>query len=73
MEPPDQYNGALHPQQEMRTGDSAIVGPYESASPAPFHLVAVPMRRARGAVALRIDPIGSTALPGLAAKPVIDI
>ena len=31
------------------------------------------LRAALGAVALRIDHIGSTAVPGLAAKPVIDI
>ncbi|WP_202875853.1 GrpB family protein [Kribbella speibonae] len=31
------------------------------------------LREALGSVALRIDHIGSTAVPGLAAKPVIDI
>ena len=31
------------------------------------------LRAALGDVALRIDHIGSTAVPGLAAKPVVDI
>ena len=31
------------------------------------------LRSALGAVALRIDHIGSTAVPGLAAKPIIDV
>jgi GrpB-like predicted nucleotidyltransferase (UPF0157 family) len=31
------------------------------------------LRAALGEVALRIDHIGSTAVPGLAAKPIIDI
>jgi GrpB-like predicted nucleotidyltransferase (UPF0157 family) len=35
--------------------------------------VLVDSRRAPGAVALRIDHIGATAVPGLAAKPIIDV
>src|SRR5690349_16824505 len=31
------------------------------------------LRQALGDVALRIDHIGSTAVPGLAAKPVVDV
>ena len=41
--------------------------------PARFAGLAAPLRAALGAVALRIDHIGSTAVPGLAAKPVIDL
>jgi GrpB-like predicted nucleotidyltransferase (UPF0157 family) len=47
--------------------------PYEPSWPALFRQTAAPMREALGHVALRIDHIGSTAVPGLAAKPVIDI
>jgi GrpB-like predicted nucleotidyltransferase (UPF0157 family) len=38
-----------------------------------FAELGVRLRSALGAVALRIDHIGSTSVPGLAAKPVIDI
>ena len=38
-----------------------------------FRREATRLRAALGDVALRIDHIGSTAVPGLAAKPVIDI
>jgi GrpB-like predicted nucleotidyltransferase (UPF0157 family) len=38
-----------------------------------FTEIGATLRRALGDVALRIDHIGSTSVPGLAAKPVIDI
>jgi GrpB-like predicted nucleotidyltransferase (UPF0157 family) len=38
-----------------------------------FAALAGPLRAALGAVARRIDHVGSTAVPGLAAKPVVDI
>lgn len=38
-----------------------------------FASYAVDIQRALGATALRVEHIGSTAVPGLAAKPVIDI
>ena len=38
-----------------------------------FQRAAGELRRALGNIALRIDHIGSTAVPGLPAKPVIDI
>ena len=41
--------------------------------PAEFAEVATPLRAALGGLALRIDHIGSTAVPGLAAKDVIDL
>ncbi len=41
--------------------------------PREFAELAARLRRALGALALRIDHIGSTAVPGLAAKDVIDI
>lgn len=46
---------------------------YDPAWPVRFVEVGATLRRALGDVALRIDHIGSTSVPGLAAKPIIDI
>jgi GrpB-like predicted nucleotidyltransferase (UPF0157 family) len=46
---------------------------YDPAWPARFAEVGPDLRAGLGEVALRIDHIGSTAVPGLAAKPIIDI
>ena len=46
---------------------------YDPRWPAAFDAEAVRLRAALGSQALRIDHDGSTAVPGLAAKPVIDI
>jgi GrpB-like predicted nucleotidyltransferase (UPF0157 family) len=46
---------------------------HDPAWPLRFRQVADPLREALADVALRIDHIGSTSVPGLAAKPVIDI
>jgi GrpB-like predicted nucleotidyltransferase (UPF0157 family) len=47
--------------------------PYDPSWPAAFEAEAARLRNALGALALRIDHHGSTAVPGLAAKPIIDI
>jgi GrpB-like predicted nucleotidyltransferase (UPF0157 family) len=49
------------------------IAPYDPRWPAMFEAEAVRLHRALGPLALRIDHHGSTAVPGLAAKPVIDI
>jgi GrpB-like predicted nucleotidyltransferase (UPF0157 family) len=49
------------------------IEPYNEAWPTQFHQASTPLREALGDVAVRIEHIGSTAVPGLAAKPVIDI
>jgi GrpB-like predicted nucleotidyltransferase (UPF0157 family) len=46
---------------------------YDPAWPSAFGAEASRLRAALKAVALRIDHNGSTAIPGLAAKPIIDI
>jgi GrpB-like predicted nucleotidyltransferase (UPF0157 family) len=46
---------------------------YQSHWPDEFRAIAATLRRGLGDLALRIDHIGSTAVPGLAAKDVIDI
>jgi GrpB-like predicted nucleotidyltransferase (UPF0157 family) len=47
--------------------------PYDARWPAEFRKIGAPLREALGALALRIDHIGSTSVPDLAAKDVIDI
>jgi GrpB-like predicted nucleotidyltransferase (UPF0157 family) len=46
---------------------------YDPSWPDRFEALAERVRQALGAQALRIEHIGSTAVPGLAAKPIIDI
>jgi GrpB-like predicted nucleotidyltransferase (UPF0157 family) len=47
--------------------------PYQESWPHEFRKIAIELRNALGKLALRIDHIGSTSVPGLAAKNVIDI
>lgn len=47
--------------------------PYQESWPAEFQQIAAALRSCLGELALRIDHIGSTAVPGLPAKDVIDI
>ena len=49
------------------------VVPYDPRWPTAFVAEALRLRTALGSLALRIDHHGSTAIPGLAAKPIIDI
>lgn len=53
--------------------DPIIVVPYNPVWVAQFKAIAHPIRQALGDTALYIHHIGSTAVPNLAAKPVIDI
>jgi GrpB-like predicted nucleotidyltransferase (UPF0157 family) len=50
-----------------------LIEPYSDRWPDRFRELAGRIRGALGDRALRIDHIGSTAVPGLAAKPVIDV
>jgi len=47
--------------------------PYDDGWPAAFVAEAARIRAVLGALALRIDHNGSTSIPGLRAKPIIDI
>ena len=47
--------------------------PYDIRWPEEFRAIAIILRQGLGKMALRIDHIGSTAVPGLAAKDVIDV
>jgi GrpB-like predicted nucleotidyltransferase (UPF0157 family) len=47
--------------------------PYQPGWPEEFRVLAAGLRQALGTMALRIDHIGSTSIPGMAAKDIIDI
>lgn len=47
--------------------------PYQPSWPDEFQVIGQTLRRALGDQALRIDHIGSTSVPGLAAKDIIDV
>ncbi|WP_422934076.1 GrpB family protein [Sinomonas sp. P47F7] len=49
------------------------VVPYDDAWPAQFERVATAIRTALGGAALAVEHVGSTSVPGLHAKPVIDV
>jgi GrpB-like predicted nucleotidyltransferase (UPF0157 family) len=55
------------------SSDPIIVVAYDPSWPEHFAALGRRLRSELGAAALRIDHIGSTAVPGLAAKPVIDV
>ena len=57
----------------LRAGEPLVVVPYDAGWPLLVREEAGRLRQALGAVARRIDHIGSTAVPGLAAKPITDI
>ena len=52
---------------------SIVIAEYDPKWPDQFWAEERRVRYALGALALRIDHVGSTSVPGLAAKPVIDI
>jgi GrpB-like predicted nucleotidyltransferase (UPF0157 family) len=54
------------------TVDLSVV-PYDESWPAAYESLAARIRAALGPLALGLDHVGSTSVPGLAAKPTIDI
>jgi GrpB-like predicted nucleotidyltransferase (UPF0157 family) len=50
-----------------------VIEPYDSRWPGEFAALAQKIRSALGNLALRVDHIGSTSVPGLGAKDVIDV
>jgi GrpB-like predicted nucleotidyltransferase (UPF0157 family) len=59
--------------QFMKAGDPVCIIPYDVAWREQFQQLAQILRNVLGPVALRIDHIGSTSVPQLVAKPIIDI
>lgn len=56
-----------------RVDGSIVLAPYDPAWPATFEVEATRIRTALGPVATDVEHVGSTSVPGLAAKPIIDI
>jgi len=52
---------------------AVVIVPYDTEWPELFAKLGAKLRAALGDVALRIDHIGSTSVPGLDAKPIIDV
>jgi len=50
-----------------------VIAPYDHTWPSSFEAEAERIRGAFGSHALRVEHVGSTSVPGMAAKPVIDI
>ena len=55
------------------TGQPVCIADYDPRWPATFEELRGPIAAALGALALRIEHVGRTAVPGLAAKPIIDL
>jgi GrpB-like predicted nucleotidyltransferase (UPF0157 family) len=62
-----------HHSSAVPADEPVVIVPYDPLWPARFTRLGTALREALGQTALRIDHIGSTAVAGLAAKPVIDI
>jgi GrpB-like predicted nucleotidyltransferase (UPF0157 family) len=53
--------------------ERVVIVDYDPGWPTLFQELSIPVRNALGDIALAIEHVGSTAVPGLAAKPIIDI
>lgn len=53
--------------------EGIVIVSYDETWPATFAEIGTRLRQELGTIALRIDHVGSTAVPGLAAKPIVDI
>jgi GrpB-like predicted nucleotidyltransferase (UPF0157 family) len=59
---------------ELRPHNATIeLADYDPLWPALYEREAVRVRGALGAAALRLEHVGSTSVPGLAAKPIVDV
>lgn len=71
MGAPDDSTEFLLP--PTRVDGSIVLAPYDRAWPAAFEGQATLIRTALGPVATDVEHVGSTSVPGLAAKPILDI
>ena len=57
----------------MKNNDAVLIEDYDPAWPNVFSKLAARAMAALGSLAVAVEHIGSTAVPGLAAKPIIDL
>jgi GrpB-like predicted nucleotidyltransferase (UPF0157 family) len=62
-----------HAGDSLKNSDAVLIEDYDPAWPRTFAKLAARAAAALGEVAVAIEHIGSTAVPGLAAKPIIDL
>ena len=72
MTPEEQLHAALVGDAQPSSGP-ILLAEYDPEWPRLFELEAGRIRRALGDRALQVEHVGSTSVPGLAAKPIIDI
>ncbi len=63
----------LHPSQDTSYDPAIRIVEHDPSWEEKFGREAAAIRGALGSVAVRVDHVGSTAVPGLSAKPIIDI
>ncbi len=63
----------IDPISPEERAEPVVVVPYDPAWPASFERVRAPVAEALGDLAVGIEHIGSTAVPGLEAKPIVDV
>ena len=61
------------PVAKMKNNDAVLIEDYDPAWPNVFSKLAARAMAALGSLAVGVEHIGSTAVPGLAAKPIIDL
>src|ERR1700680_2575722 len=63
----------IDPISPEERAEPVVVVPYDPAWPAAFELLRDRMAPVLGELAVGIEHVGSTAVPGLDAKPILDI
>jgi GrpB-like predicted nucleotidyltransferase (UPF0157 family) len=70
---PDQGDPRRHPSLDDRFDPAIRIVSYDGGWPREFEREAAAIQSALDGVVLRVDHVGSTAVPGLDSKPIIDI
>jgi GrpB-like predicted nucleotidyltransferase (UPF0157 family) len=66
-------NPKPYPHSEMGSNDPVLIHDYDPSWPDVFSQLAARVTTALGGLVVTVEHIGSTAVPGLVAKPIIDL